>query len=481
MAFEFSDVTKQQIYQRQNGACAYCGERGIAAYHHVVPRQSGDPNNASHGWLSTEINGVGLCGFDHQAVHIGDDAEFKIQYKNGAIPPASYFKYAYGKGTKANPAKQAAWESTHARMAKPVWEDLQRRYASKQAGDLLASNMSPRSRVDPAALAQAAHVVIRNGLTQISLDKAGVAATNAFFEAQPRIDELRAENPARAVRLIFYLEYQPGVNADFNDTYKFHGLTMDTGGTLGAPLFKPMPRGQILPFVVYLPALDPNGKPLQRSDAASDPTYQTYLKVRRLIEQGSDGDYAEAFRVLSGCAMYDILRILNWLNKDGLFRLLDHALRFAAPGYLIPRLAPAFGAIHALRDPPGMRLARYKFLNAKEFLALPPDQQKDIEKFLTPQDSATSWDVVGRWHAKVHTWTWIYDFLPVGAVTWTDPYNGMTGTGSWKVAGNCVAVTWAKSNAKDEWNLPIDPDNQKGRCFMADGTMYTLKAVKEKK
>lgn len=143
MAFEFSDDTKRQIFQRQNGVCAHCGERGIANYHHVVPRQSGDPNNMSHGWLSTEINGVGLCSFDHQAVHIGDDAEFKIQYKTGAVPPASYFKFAFGKGNTADPAKQAEWESTHARMAKPVWEDVQRRFASTEAANLLASNMSP--------------------------------------------------------------------------------------------------------------------------------------------------------------------------------------------------------------------------------------------------------------------------------------------------------------------------------------------------
>src|SRR5687768_8154768 len=75
MAFEFSDDTKSKIYARQQGVCAHCGERGIANYHHVVPRQSGDPNNMMHGWVSTDVNGVGLCVFDHKAVHIGDDAE----------------------------------------------------------------------------------------------------------------------------------------------------------------------------------------------------------------------------------------------------------------------------------------------------------------------------------------------------------------------------------------------------------------------
>ena len=143
MAFEFSDNTKRQIYQRQNGVCAHCGERGIANYHHIVPRQSGDPTNMAHGWISTEINGVGLCSFDHKAVHIGDDAEFKIRYKNGAVPPASFFEYANGKGAAADPSKQSAWEAKHAQLARPVWEDLKRRSASSQAADLLSSNMSP--------------------------------------------------------------------------------------------------------------------------------------------------------------------------------------------------------------------------------------------------------------------------------------------------------------------------------------------------
>jgi hypothetical protein len=142
MAFEFSAVTKLRIFNRQSGVCALCGERGIANYQHIVPRQSGDPTDMMHGWLASDINGVGLCSFDHNAVHIGDDAEFKIRYKTGAIPPASYFEFAFGRGEKADPEKQRAWESEHERLAKPVWGDLLRRYASGEAAKLLDGNMS---------------------------------------------------------------------------------------------------------------------------------------------------------------------------------------------------------------------------------------------------------------------------------------------------------------------------------------------------
>ena len=143
MAFEFNDETKRKIFQRQSGLCAHCGNRGIANYHHVVPRQSGDPNNMLHGWLSTETNGVGLCAFDHQAVHIGDDAQFKVRYATGAVPPATFFEFAHGKGDKADPAKQTEWESRHARLAEPIWKDLERRYGSSQTANLSPSNMSP--------------------------------------------------------------------------------------------------------------------------------------------------------------------------------------------------------------------------------------------------------------------------------------------------------------------------------------------------
>lgn len=143
MAFEFSDDTKRAIYLRQQGVCAHCGNRVINQYHHVVPRQSGDPNNMTHGWLASEINGVGLCDFDHKGVHIGDDAELKIRYKDAPVPPAGFFEFAHGKGDKADPAKQRAWVAQHRRLAKPVWDDLQRRFKSSQAGSLLASNMQP--------------------------------------------------------------------------------------------------------------------------------------------------------------------------------------------------------------------------------------------------------------------------------------------------------------------------------------------------
>lgn len=131
MAFEFDDATKYAIRLRQQSLCALCGKPGIAQYHHIVPRQSGDVGNAQHAWLATAINGVGLCAFDHQAVHIGADAEFKIRYATGAIPPASYFEYAFGK--PANSAQMQQWAAAHELKAETVWFDLAKRAAAKEA------------------------------------------------------------------------------------------------------------------------------------------------------------------------------------------------------------------------------------------------------------------------------------------------------------------------------------------------------------
>jgi hypothetical protein len=92
--------------------------------------------------------------------------------------------------------------------------------------------------------------------------------------------------------------------------------------------------------------------------------------------------------------------------------------------------------------------------------------------------------VVGQWRVRVHTWTWIYDFskddlpTPGGRARWTDPFNGMTGTGTWKLTSGGLTTSWAPdSNATEEWELAPDLRSSVGHCYMEDGT-YRLSATK---
>jgi hypothetical protein len=325
-----------------------------------------------------------------------------------------------------------------------------------------------------------AHMIIRNGLTQISMQEAGNAAMAAYVRKKPEIERLREQNPAYGVRIDVYFQFQPGVNADFNDTYRFEQLTVSSMASgLQGVVVEMMPRGQLQVFSGYLPALRPDLKPLQPAAAPNDPWYQRYLLCRRGVEPPAPYPYTESFNILNGSAMYDILHILNTLVKDGLFNLLENILP-SVPGIYTARLKAAFGAVRASWGG-GNAFANYKEAYAKEFFALPADQQKNIEDFMKGGLSGAEKDILGRWKAQVHKWTWMYLFTGGGnggSCRWTDPFNGQTGLGSWKLAGDRIKIAWQGSKTTEEWYLPVNLTNQTGKCFMEEGT-YPLAAVKQ--
>jgi hypothetical protein len=88
---------------------------------------------------------------------------------------------------------------------------------------------------------------------------------------------------------------------------------------------------------------------------------------------------------------------------------------------------------------------------------------------------------VGEWNVRVEAWLWVYSFESKSGtrtVRWTDPYNNMTGTGSWNVAGDKLHIAW-QSGSRDTWNAPFNPARSTGSCFMTgSGKTFSLVAVK---
>ena len=85
---------------------------------------------------------------------------------------------------------------------------------------------------------------------------------------------------------------------------------------------------------------------------------------------------------------------------------------------------------------------------------------------------------VGSWTVRVGQWTWIYTIDATGNVTWRDPYNNETGKGTWKIASGVISFAWSQSTTTENWNLPINPTTQTGKCTMK-GTPYGLNAVRQ--
>lgn len=81
----------------------------------------------------------------------------------------------------------------------------------------------------------------------------------------------------------------------------------------------------------------------------------------------------------------------------------------------------------------------------------------------------------GRWDVRVDRWNWIYTFDPRGNVSWRDPYNNMTGTGTWENRGGRLVFTWHNSQTTESWDLPLKATDQLGRTRMK-GVDYEVRA-----
>lgn len=80
-----------------------------------------------------------------------------------------------------------------------------------------------------------------------------------------------------------------------------------------------------------------------------------------------------------------------------------------------------------------------------------------------------------KWTVRVHRWTWLYVFSHTGSVSWKDPFNGMTGRGTWRLENNKIVTRWFASQTWETWDIPINPLAATGKCHMKEGT-YDIKA-----
>ena len=120
--FDFSDAVREQARLRQFGLCAVCGMSLNDQWeeaHHVVPNQTGDPDNANHAWLRTVINCVALCDTCHDQVHGHNKT-------TGAVAPPEYYEYSHG----PNRVQHQAWVNDLNNTAQLLWGTLPSRIHS---------------------------------------------------------------------------------------------------------------------------------------------------------------------------------------------------------------------------------------------------------------------------------------------------------------------------------------------------------------
>jgi hypothetical protein len=259
----------------------------------------------------------------------------------------------------------------------------------------------------------------------------------------------------------------------------FEQLTVTNSLTGSGVIYETLPRGENKVFTAYLPALNASASPQEPAaqPTALDSWTSRYRMVKNAYQTGMP-PYAEAFHILNGSSMPDILYICDQLDNDRLLMLFQNLL----PG------APDLGAgeqrllaaILAVRNASTVGYG-YTF-GSGEVGKLNPDQQHDIREFVASKKLA------GKWRVSVDRWQWIYQvatptkppvFDSERTVRWTDPSNNETGAGIWSLSTDMKLVTfaWTGSSTKEEWNMPVDTRNQTGRTVMKTGA-YSVTAVK---
>jgi hypothetical protein len=116
--YDFTRGVQDAARLRQSGKCAVCGRNldDLEEHaHHVVPNQSGNPNDPNHDWLRTVENCVIICDVCHGVVHGGNT-------QTGGIAPPSYFVFSHG--VKSSPA-HVAWSTSLSARAKTLYNRQQ--------------------------------------------------------------------------------------------------------------------------------------------------------------------------------------------------------------------------------------------------------------------------------------------------------------------------------------------------------------------
>jgi hypothetical protein len=307
-------------------------------------------------------------------------------------------------------------------------------------------------------------------------------------ELESRLLQRAAMDPRLGVLVVVTFEhFQPRDAPDEIVTYRgldeFYAQTVGQARADARSIGRGLPPGSDIMHYTYhevawIPPLHPaapdaGGASSEADPEAVQPWYGRYQSVQNALKR-PEPDYVEAFNVLNGSSMYDILRVLERFRLRGELKWLYGKLPFAK-GINVSRLRAAFDAVSGRADET-TTFDNYKLLS-RDYGQLDGDQQKDIQAFFSTNLCGVRSTLAGLWRVQVKTWTWHYDFDRNGWVRWTDRMNNMTGTGSWTWSGSRVRISWDQSRTTEEWAVPLDTANQSGMCRMQEG-LYPLRATK---
>jgi len=95
-----------------------------------------------------------------------------------------------------------------------------------------------------------------------------------------------------------------------------------------------------------------------------------------------------------------------------------------------------------------------------------------------PKSASADANPVGNWNVRVASWLWVYSFNADGTVTWSDPFNSMSGTGKWEISGAKIAFTWTGSTTTESWDVPLKQGPLKTGSTTIQNRLYEVNATR---
>jgi hypothetical protein len=245
-------------------------------------------------------------------------------------------------------------------------------------------NDDPTPGFNPAGIQNVANALalFQHWASQLSMLRTAYEAWGELLERKNEIVQTQNDNPLFPVYIIIYWHVQFDNNPNMPQLYEYVGADIRSGAA-GSPVAL-RAEGQHT-YLMTIPALKTDDT--KKSSGGGPRTWRDgYQSVVALLEgdHSTGGDPVAALRVINGSPMYDILPILQALkasNPPG-FDKLRQAITWPSAGVNVDRLRAAFFAIDLSSNSGGDAFAYYKSA-CSEFNALPGDQQKDIERFLS--------------------------------------------------------------------------------------------------
>lgn len=447
-AFEFTQGVKNQTRLRQAGVCAICGNSLDwvgEEYHHVVPVKALEfaPKVFDYSWFKTQLNCVALCTECHSDF-AHDGGKFNAE---GREPPPSHYEYSHG----SNRSEHNKWVGDLNQKAELVY--YRGGPPSGGSGGTSPPNTGPADGtfVPPPALpvlpsaggaglatvgfAILGFVAVAKTLSSFVRQCRNVQAAYSKIAALEKdIDEKRRLDPALGclVAIVYRIDVEQsfGINQQtisFDNVIGYYAYTQEKAiaSVKASPPYATRDTQRqettLLTFSIEAIWIKPN-KPKVFGTSIDG----TIAAIEHAMSHPPDEN--QAFQILNGCSLYDVIRIYKHFMTLGKYAFLWNNIA-RAQGVNQPRLSLAVAAI-SYRDQ-GISFEKFSTAMGSWMPSSGTGDHKELSDYLgAAKQVGGQHPIVGTWSVKIGGWGGRFVFTKEGSASWSET-GGKRHLGKW--------------------------------------------------